>query len=187
MNGFSVATGRAVAMAMTTAIGIFGAGCGGASGGSDVSGASDHGSVTPSAEGSMAGVYSATYSGSYTATSQSGTLNGTNTATATITVTDLGAGQIQAVWQLGANPPSGTIDFAMTGEDGTAVGTPTGGACFHGLLDNGNTQTNCCTSCAIAFSGTTFTQPNTGTMTGVTPAGVSYSGTYTGQWVAQRQ
>jgi hypothetical protein len=181
MRRFNVAMGRTAAVLVAAGIGVFGAGCGGASGGG-----TDPGGNGPPAEGSMAGVYSATYTGSYTATSLSGTANGTNTATATITVTDLGGGQIKAVWQLGSNPPSGVIDFAMSGEDGMAVGAPTGGECFKGVLDNGNTQTNCCTACSIAFSGSTFTQPNTGTMTGVTPQGESYSGTYSGQWVAER-
>jgi hypothetical protein len=181
MSRFNVAMIRMAAALVVAGIGVFGAGCGGASGGEN-----DHASGAPSAEGSMAGVYSATYTGSYTATSQSGTVNGTNTATATITVTDLGDGQIQAVWEVAPNPPSGSIDFAMSGEDGMAIGSPTGGSCFKGVVDNGNTQTNCCTACSIAFSGNTFTQPNTGTMTGVTPAGESYSGTYSGQWVAER-
>ena len=181
MSRFNIAMGRMAAVLAVAGVGAFGAGCGGASGG-----ASDPVGDTPSSEGSMAGVYSATYTGSYSATSMSGTANGTNTATATITVTDLGDGQIKAVWQLGQNPPSGTIDFAMSGEDGMAVGAPTGGVCFQGVIDNGNTQTNCCTACSIAFSGSSFTQPNTGTMTGVTPTGESYSGTYSGQWVAER-
>jgi hypothetical protein len=161
-------------------VGMFGAGCGG--------GASSGGGGDPSSSetSSMAGVYSATYTGSYTATSAAGTTSGTNTATATITITDLGGGRIQALWQLPPNPPSGTIDFAMTGEDGAATGIPTGGACFQGVLENGNTQTNCCTAGSIAFTGTTFTQPNSGTMTGVTAAGVSYTGTYDGTWVAQK-
>jgi hypothetical protein len=195
MNRFSIVTrrmtGRVAAAVVVAGIGMFGAGCGGASGGDG-----GHGDETPSMEGSssgaasseasMAGVYSATYTGSYTVTSASGTMSGTNTGTATITVSDLGNGEIQASWQVAPNPPSGVIDFAMTGENGATTGIPTGGACFMGLLGDGNTQTNCCTSGSIAFSGATFTQPNSGTLTGVTAAGESYSGTYTGQWVAEK-
>jgi hypothetical protein len=184
MDRFKVAMVRAASVVTMLA---FGAGCGGGAssdGGSPESTSS--GDMTAS-EASMAGVYSATYSGSYTATSSLGSQSGTNTATATITVTELGGGKLQAFWQVGSNPPNGTIDFAMSGEDGTAVGVPVGGLCFEGLLDNGNTQTNCCTSCSIAFSGSMFSQPNSGTMLGVTAAGASYTGTYDGQWVAQKQ
>jgi hypothetical protein len=187
MDRFNVAMKRVAAAVVVVGVGTFGAGCGGASGqGGDAPSAGGSSAAASSAEGSMAGVYSATYTGSYTATSASGTASGTSTATATITVTDLGGGEIQTAWQVAPNPPSGVIDFAMSGEDGTATGVPTGGSCFKGLLDNGNTQTNCCTSGSIAFSGSTFTQPNSGTMSGVTAEGESYTGTYAGAWVAER-
>jgi hypothetical protein len=187
-------TGRA-AVLMALGIGTFTVGCGGGSGqGGGEPGAGNAAGTTSAAptndgtadeEASMTGVYAATYSGTYTVNSALGSQSGSNTATATIAVTDLGNGQIKAVWQLGSNT-SGSIDFAMMGEDGTATGVPTGGSCFQGLID-GDNQTNCCTACSIAFSGTDFTQPNSGTMSGVSADGVPFTGTYSGQWVAQKQ
>lgn len=138
--------------------------------------------------GSYAGVYSATYSGTYAVSSPASVPNGSNTDTATITITQLSATEVQAVWQLPGDAMSGSIDFALSsGGTGNSVGIPTGGSCFTGVVgSNGNTQTNCCTSCSITFSGDGFVQPNTGTFTGVTTAGVDYSGTYSGTWVGTK-
>jgi hypothetical protein len=151
--------------------------CGGSSGSS--------GGATSAA--SYAGVYNATYSGTYVVTSPANQPGGSNTDMATITITELSSGQLQAVWQIAPNPPSGTVDFALNGNTGTAVGAETGGMCFTGKLGNGDTQTNCCTACSITFMGTTFVQPNAGNFTGTTAAGTAYAGTYSGQWTGTKQ
>jgi hypothetical protein len=98
----------------------------------------------------------------------------------------LGNGEVGASFQLPPNPPSGAIAFALMGNSGMAVGAATGGKCFVGQV-NGNTQSNCCTSCSITFSGNTFVQPNAGTFTGTTAAGAAYSGTYSGTWSGTKQ
>jgi hypothetical protein len=138
------------------------AGCGGGAGGNN---------------SGYAGVYAATWSES--------------ALTATVTITQISETEVEAAWQVPPNPPSGTIDFALSTDGdgntvGTAVGTATGGSCFTGDI-NGNTQTNCCTSCSITFSENGFVQPNAGTVTGVTPAGVEFSGTYSGAWVGTKE
>ncbi len=139
--------------------------------------------------GSYAGVYSATYSGTYTVSSPAGMPGGSNTDTATITITQLSPTEVEAVWQLPGDPKSGSIDFALSSTGlGNAVGIPKGGSCFKGVIESsGNTQTNCCTTCSIMFAGDTFTQPNAGTFTGVTPAGADYSGTYSGTWIGTKE
>ena len=154
---------------------VLAAGCGG----SGSSGAQT------SSVGAYAGIYNATYSGTYAVTSPAGVPGGTSTNSGTITITALSSGQLQAVWQIPPNPPSGTVVFDVSGDMGTAAGT--GGMCFTGKLGNGDTQTNCCTACSIAFSGNGFVQPNMGTFTGTTAAGVAYSGTYSGQWTGTKQ
>jgi len=113
-----------------------------------------------------------------------------------ITVTDLSATEIELSWQVAPNPPSGNAVFVISGSTGTladagtnaadAGGTAVGGSCFTGLV-NGNTQTSCCTTCSISFSGDTFSQPNAGYYTGKTPAGIAYQGTYVGTWTGTRQ
>jgi hypothetical protein len=138
----------------------------------------------PAPTGSYAGTYDATYSGTYVVTSPPNRPGGTSTASATITITDLPSGQLQAVWQIPPNPPSGLVDFNVDGNKGTATGT--GGMCFTGKLDNGDTQTNCCTSCSITFSTNAFIQPNAGTFTGTTALGIPYSGTYSGTWTGTK-
>ena len=77
--------------------------------------------TTPSA--AYAGTYSATYSGTYVVTSPAGQPGGSNTETATVTITELPSGELQAVWTIPPNPPSGAIDFTLSGNTGTAAGT----------------------------------------------------------------
>jgi hypothetical protein len=156
---------------------VLATGCGG---GSSSSSSSNQASLA-----AYAGVYNASYSGTYAVTSPAGIPGATNTDMGTITMTVLPSGQLQAVWQIPPNPPSGTVDFNMSGDTGTAAAT--GGMCFVGKLANGDTQTNCCTECSITFSANGFVQPNTGTFTGTTAAGVAYSGTYSGQWTGTKQ
>jgi hypothetical protein len=139
------------------------------------------GSSSSTTKPDYAGAYAATYSGSYTVTSPPGVPGGSNTASATITITDLANGDVGASFQVPPNPPSGAITFALTGNSGTAVTAAKGDMCFVGQI-NGNTQSNCCTSCSITFTGNTFVQPNAGTFTGTTAAGVPYTGTYSGTW-----
>ncbi len=160
---------------------LLAAACGG---GSSAAGA---GSVVGS---TFAGTYGATFAGTFQNTSPN-TESGSSTSSATITVTALPANDVELSWQVPPNPPSGTAVFQMDGANGSlaagdASGTGVTGSCFTGLV-NGNTQTNCCTVCSIAFSGNTFSQPNAGTYTGTTPAGVNYTGTYSGTWTGTRQ
>ena len=144
----------------------------------------------------IVGTYAATFTGTYQNTSPN-TDTGTTNTTATITVTDVSSSEIELSWQIAPNPPSGTAVFLLTGDTGTLAdagatvlsaeaGTIAGGSCFTGVL-NGNTQTNCCTSCTVSFSGNTFTQPNSGTYAGKTSAGIPYTGTYAGTWTGTIQ
>jgi hypothetical protein len=151
-------------------------------------GSSSSGAPNPGGPAAVdfAGVYTATYSGTYEITSPAGLPGGSNTANGTITVTDLSTGQVGISFQIPPNPASGAIDFALTGDTGMALGAATGGMCFVGQVA-GNTQSNCCTTCSITFSGDTFTQPNAGTFSGTTAAGVPYSGTYSGTWTGTKQ
>jgi hypothetical protein len=149
-------------------------------------GCGSSGSISSSG-GGFAGTYSATYSGTYVVSSPADVPNGNATSMATITITELSDAEVHASWQVPPNPASGTIDFALSGSKGTATGKQTGGSCFTGTISNGNTQTNCCTSCTITFSGDGFVQPNSGTFTGVTTDGVNYSGTYSGTWIGTKE
>jgi hypothetical protein len=142
--------------------------------------------ASSSTPGDFAGLYDATYSGTYVVTSPPGQPGGSSTDTATIAVSDLSKDQIRATFQLPPNPPSGVIDFALMGDMGAFVGSATDGMCFSGIV-NGNTQINCCTQCSISFAGNTFVQPNQGTFTGTTAAGVPYSGTYSGMWTGTKR
>lgn len=158
-------------------------GCGGSSKTTSGTDTTDSGNTSAA---NYTGVYSATYAGTYTFTSPPGLTGGSNTDTATITISDLSSDQIKFVFQVPPNPPSGVIDFTLAGDMGTVVGTGTGGNCFMGLVGT-NEQTNCCTKCSIVFEGNTFTQPNAGTFTGTTAAGVAYTGTYNGVWTGTKQ
>jgi hypothetical protein len=139
-----------------------------------------------SSESGFAGTYNSSFTGTYNNTSPS-PQSGSYTDTATVTVTDKEDGKVLLVWQVGTNPPSGSILFALDGSKGTAVtGTGTDGSCFTGKLTNGNTQTSCCDACTISFSGASFTQNQSGHYTGTTPQNVAYSGNYTGTWAGTR-
>jgi hypothetical protein len=163
---------------------LAGAGCGSTSKG----GSGDMTDLDASAVSMFAGTFNGTYSGTYVITTPAGQPGGSNTESATVTTTVLANGELQMTWQLANEPPSGVIDFVLQGDVGMAVGAQTGGMCFMGTLSNGNTQTNCCTTCSLTFSGNdSFTQPNMGTFTGTTAQGDPYSGTYTGAWTGTRQ
>jgi hypothetical protein len=159
--------------------------------GSDASTGSDGSSF------SFDGVYTATFTGTYQNTSPD-TASGTTMSTATITVTSPTASEVELSWQVPPNPPSGDTIFLLDGAQGTladtgaaataqdAGGVIVGGACFTGIV-NGNMQTNCCRSCTIAFSGNTFTQPNSGVYSGTNAKGIAYTGTYSGTWTGTIQ
>jgi hypothetical protein len=139
----------------------------------------------------FAGSYNATFTGTYQNTSPNTASGAAPPSPATIAVTNVSATEVELSWQIAPNAPSGTVLFLMSGSSGTLVdagapasvgdagGTAVGGSCFTGVV-NGNTQTNCCTSCTISFSGNTLTQPNSGYYTGTTPQGAAYTGTWTG-------
>jgi serine/threonine protein kinase len=90
-------------------------------------------------------------------------------------------------WQVGANPPSGTITFAVHGDARHASGIVVAGTCWTGRLTNGNLQTTCGDGNASAqLDGDTLTQAQSGTLRGTTPDGSAYSGSYRGVWTATR-
>ena len=131
---------------------------------------------------SFAGVYAANFSGTFTNTIPDNA-TGTYTDTATVTVTDRPNRQIELRWQVGSNPPSGILIFALTGSTGTGVRDADASSnCITGTLPNGNNQTSCCEQCSITFSGKTFTQQQSGFYSGTTPENVSYTGSYNGTW-----
>jgi hypothetical protein len=156
---------------------------------------SSGGSGPPESASTFAGRYNATFTGTFQNTSPNDD-SGTSTSTAVITVTNVSATEVELSWQVPPNPPSGTAFFQMTGSAGTLLhsdadaggttGTAVTGSCFTGIV-NGNTQTNCCTDCTVSFTTNGFTQPNSGTYTGTTPAGVAYTGVYAGTWIGTRQ
>jgi hypothetical protein len=134
-----------------------------------------------------AGTYAATYMGTFQNTTPNN-LSGTYDDAATVTAVSLNASQLELRWQVGSNPPSGTIVFDLTGSTGTAVaGTGTSGKCFMGTLTNGNVQTSCCTQCTVTFTANGFTQAQQGTYSGTTPQSIAYTGTYSGTWSGTRQ
>lgn len=150
---------------------------------------------TPGTTASYAGTYAATYTGTFQNTSPNNE-SGSSTSTGTITVTAVSDTEVALTWQLPPNPPSGTAYIAMSGSEGTLLdagtivtsgtGSLSGGSCFQGLV-NGNTQTNCGTTASIAFSGNGLTDATLGYYSGTTPAGVFYTGTYSGTWVGTKQ
>jgi hypothetical protein len=157
--------------------------CGGSSGGGGGS-STDGGGSSPAA--TFVGKFQATLSATGTIVSPSGVPQQTYADTAVITVTAQDAHNITMVWQVGSNPPSGTITFTTNGNSATASGLATGGACFMGALTNGNQQTTCATTATAQIDGDKLTQQQSGTVTGVTPQNVSYSGTYMGTWTGTR-
>jgi len=172
--------------------------CGGSSPGSHEPGTSspDESSPTATPDGgspeaaspaaAFAGQYPATWSSTATITSPEGIPPQSYTDTAVITVTALDDSDIAMAWQVGANAPSGTIDFAVQGTSASASALGTGGTCWTGTLTNGSQQTTCATSASAELVGDQLSQRQTGTVTGVTPEGVAYTGTYQGIWTGTR-
>jgi len=157
--------------------------CGGSSnpgGGSST----DGGGSSPAA--TFVGKFQATFSSTATIVTPPNVPVQSYTDTAVITVTAQDAQNITMVWQVGTNPPSGTLTFATSGNSATASGLATGGACFMGVLTNGNQQTTCATMATAQIDGDKLTQQQSGTVMGTTPQNVSYSGTYTGTWTGTR-
>jgi hypothetical protein len=167
-----------IATALAAAALSFACGCGGAPQGGSGASAATPGSPAAAFEGT----YPATWSGV-------ATVNGeavTGTLTGVITVTALDDDDILMAWQVEGNAPSGTITFAVAGNQATAMGTGTGGSCWVGTLSNGDRQTNCGTTATAQMNGDTLIQSQTGTLTGVTPDNVQYAGTYEGSWTGVR-
>jgi hypothetical protein len=159
-------------------------GCGGApsSGGSEGTSAAAPGSPAAAFEGD----YQATWSATATISSPAGVPPQTGTLSAVIKVTALDDSDIMMAWQVQGNAPSGTITFAVAGNQLTPVGSATGGTCWTGVLPNGNTQTSCATSATTEIDGNTLVQHQSGTLTGTTPSNEPYSGTYVGTWTGVR-
>jgi hypothetical protein len=154
-----------------------------ASSGSDESAAMTAPDGAPaSAAAAFAGQYQSTWSSTATITSPSGVPPQSYTDAALITVTATDDTQITMAWQVGANAPSGSITFAVQGTSATATALGTGGTCWSGTLTNGSQQTTCATSATAVLVGNQLSQRQTGTVAGVTPEGVAYTGTYEGIW-----
>lgn len=132
------------------------------------------------------GQYQSTWSATAYVTSPAGVPPQPYTDTAMITVTATDDADISMAWQVGSNAPSGTITFAVQGDSATATGIGTGGTCWTGVLTNGNQQTTCATTATAEIVGDQLSQRQTGTITGTTPDGVAYTGTYEGIWTGTR-
>ena len=169
---------RWMAAALAVAAMSFACGCGGAPQGGSGASAATPGSPAAAFEGT----YPATWSG--VANVDGETVTGTTTGV--ITVTALDDNDILMAWQVQGNAPSGTITFAVAGNQATAIGDATGGSCWVGTLSNGDRQTNCGTTATAQMNGDTLIQSQTGTLTGVTPDNVQYAGTYEGAWTGVR-
>jgi hypothetical protein len=130
------------------------------------------------------GTFAATFSGQSTFTSPPGTPPASYDDSGVITVTAKGPDTIVMVWKVGANPPSGTIEFKLEGASGSASGT--GGMPWMGRLANGAQQTSWCDVCGAAVHDGELTQTQQGHFEGVTATGVPYAGTYAGTWSGTR-
>ena len=141
---------------------------------------------TSSASNAFAGRFQATWSSVATITSPPGVSPQDYTDTAVIDVTAFGDRDVEMKWQVGANAPSGTITFEVNGDSAIATGIGTGGTCWMGRLTNGALQTTCATSADAEIQGDELVQHQTGTISGVTPDNVAYTGTYEGTWRGTR-
>jgi hypothetical protein len=171
----------------------FASGCGGASPEGDPSPTVSSTGPTGSASNDTAspGTSAAAFEGTFQATwSGTALVNGesipSDPLTGTITVTASGDAGVHMDWVVDGNQPSGSITFAVQGSAATATGIATGGVCWMGVLPNGNHQTTCAMTATAQIDGTTLTQHQAGTIDGVTPENVPYSGTYDGTWVGTR-
>jgi hypothetical protein len=171
----------------------FASGCGGASPEGDPSpSASSKGSTgSPSSDTSSTGSSASAFEGTFQATwSGTALVNGesipSDPLTGTITVTAPGVTGVRMDWVVDGNQPSGSITFAVQGSAATATGIATDGVCWMGVLPNGNHQTTCAMTATAQIDGNTLTQHQAGTIDGVTPENVPYSGTYDGTWVGTR-
>lgn len=134
---------------------------------------------------SFEGKFQATWSATAIIDTPAGVPNQTYGDTGIITVAG-DANDVTMSWQVGSNAPSGSILFAVSGDSATATGIGVGGECWSGHLTNGNEQTTCATAASAKVSGDTLTQGQSGTISGTTPDGVAYTGTYQGTWVGTR-
>jgi hypothetical protein len=158
-------------------------GCGSENEGGNSLGGGGAGGGAATGSAAFVGTYAATFSATSTFTSPPGTPPASYTDTATITVTAKGPDTILMAWTVGNNPPSGTIEFKMSGT-GTASGT--GGTPWMGRLTNGAQQTSWCDVCGASIAGDKLTQTQQGHFEGITAQGVPYAGTYAGTWSGTR-
>jgi hypothetical protein len=130
------------------------------------------------------GTYAATFNATSTFSSPPGLPPAGYTDNGIITVTAKDADTILMAWRVGNNPPSGTIEFQVSGGAGNASGT--GGTPWMGKLSNGNQQTSWCDVCGASVTGDKLTQTQQGHFQGVTATGLPYAGTYVGTWSGTR-
>ena len=168
-------------------------GCGGASPGGDPSptasstGSTGSASSDTASAGSSAAAFEGTFQATWSGTALvSGESIPSDPLTGTITVTASGDAGVRMDWGVDGSQPAGSITFAVQGSAATATGIATGGVCWMGVLPNGSHQTTCAMTATAQIDGTTLTQHQTGTIDGVTPENVAYSGTYDGTWVGTR-
>ena len=137
------------------------------------------------AASSFEGKFQATFSATAVIDTPAGVPDQAYSDTGVITVAG-DANDVTMSWEVGTNAPSGSILFAVSGNSATATGIGVGGECWSGHLTNGNEQTTCATLASAKVSGDTLTQEQSGTISGTTPDGVAYTGTYKGTWVGTR-
>lgn len=134
---------------------------------------------------SFEGKFQATWSATAVIDTPAGVPNQAYSDTGIITVAG-DTNDVTMSWQVGTNATSGSILFAVSGDSATATGIGVGGECWNGHLTNGNEQITCATAASAKISGDTLTQEQSGTISGTTPDGVAYTGTYKGTWVGTR-
>jgi hypothetical protein len=169
-----------IRICLVTLLAVVGCASGHEEPGTPAAGGSGGEAAAPSA--AFVGTYNATFSGVSTFSSPPGTPAMAYTDAGMITVTAKDADTIVMAWKVGANPPSGTIEFQLSGTSGSG----TGGSPWMGRLSNGAQQTSWCDVCGAAMVGDKLTQTQEGHFEGVTATGVPYAGTYTGSWIGTR-
>jgi hypothetical protein len=136
------------------------------------------------ASAAFVGTYAATFTATSTFSSPPGLPPAGYADNGVITVTAKDADTILMAWRVGNNPPSGTIEFKVSGGGVSASGT--GGTPWMGRLTNGARQTSWCDVCGASLAGEKLTQTQQGHFEGITATGVPYAGTYVGAWSGTR-
>jgi hypothetical protein len=151
------------------------------------SNAGSGGANSGSPAAAFSGRFQATWSGVLSFSSPAGEPPQNVTAgTAVITVTTEGDNDVVMAWQVTGSPPSGTITFAVSGAEATAIGSATGGSCYVGSIGDGVQATVCATTASAEIAGDALTQTQTGTFTGMNSQGVPVAGSYEGAWTGVR-